>query len=890
VGLWGDRLAEVWAAPGRAGAGLVVGSTGVLTARHLVADALADGRIRARVVRPGFATAAWVPMRDVWDSAEWDIALLTVEDTSVNARDWLAPTSPPVVVARLGTSKVSDCDAVGFPEAAVQRDGTADPATSVRQTEQAVGTVLPVGQSKPPRHPQRVLPQRWMPFDVDTATPGTQEGWGGMSGAGVVLPDGRLAGIVVTAESAHQERRLYLVALADVVQHGEGFAAALAELAGRPVEVQVLEAPQYRAVLQADCLGADGMPLRVAEVDDLGVFGVKPADIAGEPTYLEYVPRDDDDLLRDALASAVQERCMLLVVGDSAAGKSRSTAEALKFALPRFRLLQPRPTALAGVLNLPLSELGSAVVWLDDAERYMQADFAEWLTALLDADVAVVGTIRRAVLENLTPPGDIREPAGEALRNKKRVKRHNWKLKWSEEEKSRVARHADNAALLEQVASGVPLGVWCVAGPLMIDRLEQAKDNEDLPCRYGLVRSVLAWYHTGVNRPMPMEIALRHLGRMAELLLEPDEAEIQDAVDWATAGVIGQGRATRHSILSRSADTGDLKAHDYLLDYEPENAPPVPPEMMAATREYFPTSFAFGLAAYRCHLPEMLRPVFESMAGPHGPNPSALYNLGLINEDQRPEGSLFAYEQAAIRGHNLAPIAKKLLRLESDLGAHGDSDRRWLERFTGGLASAVRSGPAITEAQGALRVRAMNTLGRLLAYMSLGHEHLDSRLPTPAQVPDRGGFGQHRLADAEHMFKRAAIAGHVGAMFNLALLTAQWDPDASDHWYRQAAANEYPAAMNNLGCLLAESDPRTARYWFKQAAAIGHPQAIKNLGLMKERDEEAPRWSMDTTAAGHTFRWNNPKRLFELDTYHAYSWVEIMVAAQDDERMQRPRD
>ena len=77
--IWDDRLAEVWAAPGKAGAGVVVGAAAVLTARHVVAGALDGGSILARVVRPGAVTADWVPMMVLAEDADWDVALLGVD-------------------------------------------------------------------------------------------------------------------------------------------------------------------------------------------------------------------------------------------------------------------------------------------------------------------------------------------------------------------------------------------------------------------------------------------------------------------------------------------------------------------------------------------------------------------------------------------------------------------------------------------------------------------------------------------------------------------------------------------------------------------------------------------------------------------------------------------
>jgi Trypsin-like peptidase domain len=122
--LWVDRLAEVWASPGYAGAGVVVGADAVLTARHVVADALGDSaaRLLARVVRPGCSVAGWAPMQSVWDDEGWDLALLSLDGASPDARAWEGPQSSAsrIVVVDLGTMAAPDCEAVGFPESAIQ--------------------------------------------------------------------------------------------------------------------------------------------------------------------------------------------------------------------------------------------------------------------------------------------------------------------------------------------------------------------------------------------------------------------------------------------------------------------------------------------------------------------------------------------------------------------------------------------------------------------------------------------------------------------------------------------------------------------------------------------------------------------------------------------------
>ena len=316
--------------------------------------------------------AAWAPMTVEWEEEAWDLALLVVDREAPGAEAWEAPASSAPVVSRLGFGIERDCEAVGFPQSAVQLRPGENPADAVRQTEQAAGTVSPSGQGKNPVDPRRVLPRSWFPFDVDYSQARAQKRWGGMSGAGVVLPDGRVIGIVSTAESDPHFRRLYAVRLADAIAQIPAFARNLAEATGDLPVVQARAAPDYDRVRQKQCLGPDGVPMLIGEIEDedLHVFGVKPADLPGEPTYLAYVPRDADEELAEALKGAIRDRRMLLIVGGSAAGKSRSGAEAVRRLLPSHRLLSPLHSKLEDLIAISLADLGRAVIWLDDVQRY----------------------------------------------------------------------------------------------------------------------------------------------------------------------------------------------------------------------------------------------------------------------------------------------------------------------------------------------------------------------------------------------------------------------------------------------------------------------------------------------------------------------------------------
>ena len=207
------RVCELYAAgPGGegSGSGYRLGDRLVLTARHVIAPALAraGGRVLVRPV----GVSGWLPARVVWQDADADAALVVVEDEG-----WRAPGGESVL--RWGELVGSDpvpCAAVGFPRASVRPD-------QVRDTAHLYGQLAPLGQLKTGR----------LDLDVASASPSAREGgspWAGMSGAAVIA-DSHLVGVITVDPARYQDR---LVAVpADRLLADPGFQAVLADNGGR---------------------------------------------------------------------------------------------------------------------------------------------------------------------------------------------------------------------------------------------------------------------------------------------------------------------------------------------------------------------------------------------------------------------------------------------------------------------------------------------------------------------------------------------------------------------------------------------------------------------------------------------------------------------------------
>ena len=819
--------------------------------------------------------------------------------TASEADRWLIPDSPPVVIAQLRQYAEAACEAMGFPQSAVVDD---ESPGGVRQTEQALGTVLPGGQGKPPVRPERPLtPGRWLPLDVEIATPGTQQGWGGMSGAGVMLPDGRLIGLVLAAESGHQERRLYLVPLATMFDNAGGFAAALAGQTGHPAIAQAYAAPLWKRVLGADCLGADGLPAPIAALDDLGAFGVKAAHVPGELAYLEYVPRDGDTDLRAALDRAIAEHRMLLMVGGSAAGKSRSAAEAVREQLGDHRLLRVQAGRLAELVEAPLAELAPVVVWLDDVQVYAHQAFRDTLKRLLGSGAVVVGTIRRAEMDALGASGDVRNPTGDALSDEELIERVDWRTAWSSRELDRLGAHVHSSALLAAATSGTSPAAYSVAGPALVKRFKNARSDEDHPVRYWLVRTVLDWHRTGITQPMPIDEATKFALTRANTTGSTEQAQVDDALAHALRAeftVPPSGRPP--ALLATDPHDGGLTAHDYILDYDQQHGGIDVPDFIwdcALAHASEENLAAIGFIAYEADELEIAAAATAPLADTG--NSDAMYNLGVFLAESDPVAARGWYERAVAAGHTRAMNNLGVLLKDSDPVAA----RGWYERAAeAGHVDPMFNLGVLLEASDPVAARGWYEraaeAGDAVAMYKLGLL-LEDREPEIA----RGWY--ERAAEARHvgaMFKlgllledrepeiargwyeRAAEAGHAGAMLSLGALLKGSDPEGARGWLERAAEAGNSDAMYNLGVFLAESDPVAARGWYERAVAAGHTRAMNNLGvLLKDSDPVAARgWYERAAEAGHVDPMFNLGVLLEAsDPVAARGWYERAAEAGD---------
>ena len=688
-----ERLVEVWAAGangrGECGSGWVVGRSGVVSCRHVLEQYLASvegtadvdgdtaGQVQLQIRQASASSAgAWVDCALVWQHPVHDLVLLQV--TPRSDQSWVSPKGRPSRLAGTG-ERPSQCVAMGFPDAEARPAG-------LRDSEQVTGRLLPAGTARDP--------DGLIPFDVDVSVPNDAALWKGFSGSAVVDQQARLLGLVVKAHPERQRRRLLVLPTEDVASD-PGFAAAAAAVGLDPA-VEDFWAPSWRESVEPRALTATGVPPTVAEIEDLKVFGIHGSSVGARGSYVDYVRRDKDAELGNALAGArAGAQRVILVVGDSASGKSRSAAEALRRdpVLRLWRLVVPLSDG--GPSRIADAGLGwqNTVLWLDDLDKYLTRLDVGTLRRILgdDPTVMVVATIRTSQLQ--ARQGQLADPAWAFLTDGSEVKRVDLEASLSDDELQAASAVLSDSALLNALREGVGLGEWLVAGPELMKKFNDKGD----PLNRAFADTVIAWYRTGLDQPLASEDARRLWAdalspalrkRLLSRGLEERGELFEQVSTWACEPVFSRA-LYEQALISKVA--GGYTAHDYVVDQvvRDPNHYVIPDTVWKSAIQVSTSSpesdsrsrliWSVGVAAYGERAFSYGLTAMRTLATAGDVN--ALFNTGvLLGELGQPDAEMAAYDEVVTRfGEATEPalreqVAKALVYKGITLGQLGRSE------------------------------------------------------------------------------------------------------------------------------------------------------------------------------------------------------------------------
>ena len=650
---------------------------------------------------------------------------------------------------------------------------------------------------------------------------------------------------------------------------GDIFATSLAHATALWPDLLGPLVQQQRRRLRADLselllngLSPAGLP-KVAEMEahQVGARRTRYSEAHKAP----YVRRPDVDA---KLAELLRGEHVIVVVGPSSAGKTRTAFQALSVNLPQAGFAYPLSSgqAIGKLMQADREEplcAGPLVVWLDDLDEYLRDDSGispaviEWLEQRADGGV-IVATIREDQYN------DRRGSAGN-VGKAARLFLDRAELGFFQLRHTIAGNEAEQAARLypgEDFSDPeLGIGLRLVAGPELVRRLQDAEIGN--PAGWAVIKAAVDYLWMGLPAPVP-EVALRLLFRVAMRDRFPQLAATDDAyrqgLSWACHPA-GSGVA----LLSRNRAVGPRHAVafellDHAVEYGLKQDWAVPGNAWQVAISVASTAdlLSVSIAAEARDLPDVSISALEKAAG--NGNSAAATELGLLLAGS---GDFEAGKQwitRAVEAHEIDALSAMgaLLAQAGDL----DAARDWLWRgIEAGDLSAVFLMGRLQGACGQheeamywLRIAAEENDG--MAWLLLADLHGESDAEATVRCLERGAscggaagaWCQWRLAQdrgdhegAERWLRSAAELGEVDAGRMLGeLLGNRGNISESEHWLRRVM-NRDPNALHDLGVLFERAgDPAAAHEWYLQAYERGIGLSAVSLARLQLAAGDVP--------------------------------------------------
>ncbi|WP_151476398.1 tetratricopeptide repeat protein [Streptomyces albicerus] len=333
----------------------------------------------------------------------------------------------------------------------------------------------------------------------------------------------------------------------------------------------------------------------VADARDPVWLGVHPAAPNGGGTAgLGRVPAFiDRDMMPQVEAALSAGEGVVLLVGESTAGKSRLAYEVMRAHFPKYRLVVPDSReSMVSLVDLVV-RMRRAVVWLDELDVYLgvgglTAGQVQRMLGAEGARVVILATMSAQQHGKFgARSGADDEPGRDVLRGGREVIRLATTVRidrrWSPAEIARAEWHADDPRIRAAVngagRDGHGVAEYLAAAPQLLDEWHNAWSTGTHPRAAALVAAAADARRVGYHQPLPAEVLRRmhegYLERRGGTALRPESWE--DALTWATEPL----HATSSLLLPHDGD--HHQAFDYLHHTLDEQVPP--PRIPAAIWE-----------------------------------------------------------------------------------------------------------------------------------------------------------------------------------------------------------------------------------------------------------------------------------------------------------------
>lgn len=623
----------------------------------------------------------------------------------------------------------------------------------------------------------------------------------------------------------------------------------------------------------------------VQEADPLEL-GVHRAAILNGNAVPPYVTRDVDALLRSQVGEISASGGLVVIVGDSTAGKTRTAYEAARALMPDHRVFVPDDAmALRSAIPSLLGTPDLCLVWLDDVDRFLAEGglTVAIVRHLARKGVAMIATVRSERYRHISllganeddQHGSAHPPGGEGVVNM--VEPVLISRQWSDEEQQRAASSGDDR--LENALQHADLyGVaeFMAAGPSLLRQLEVASEGGGHPRGAALVRAAVDLTRAGLGGSITRDVLDRghvtYLENAGGQLLHPEPFE--EAMKWATARRYGVT-----SFLLQDQTPGLYRAFDYLVDVAERSDRQVLPQnlwdiALSVSVEDARQCLRVAFAASSHQRDDIAEAVLADLVE-REVDGAARRLARLYQRQDRFVEAAAVLRRAVDQGDAEAAVslgigleragrqseAKEWYRRSVDMGSHhgmahlafalqaeGEIEQAEMmfrqaadeEEAVVGLGDLLRESGRVAEAEEWLRRSADE--GSLGALMSLGVVFADSG----------------RAEEAVELWKRADVAEVKGASFNLGALFASEKRYAeAERWYRKAVEQGLEEARGRLGAVLAQQEKlKEAEPFLREAAEEeADASAMSNLSLLllnRGDREEAIEWARRAIESGET--------------------------------------
>ncbi|MGW4368012.1 tetratricopeptide repeat protein [Nocardia takedensis] len=552
-----------------------------------------------------------------------------------------------------------------------------------------------------------------------------------------------------------------------------------------------------------------------------------------------YLPRTAHQV--DArLAEALSGDRLVVVVGPSKSGKTRTLFEAVRVHDSAARLVWPVIDAIADVASHSRIAESSdrLVVWLDDLHEYLPGACA--LTpALLSALTArpgptvVVATLRSEMRAQLRGGGELRRDTRMLLEQAITI------------DLASTAEDPAECAAAERAYPGYAgdrygLGEGLAGAPELLARYDDARAAD--PLLWTVIAVAIDWARIGRTDPIPeptlSDLTLREL-RNTHPYMDATGNGVRAAIHTARTPPPGAGRTAALHTTFLDDETRGYRAFDYLTaadDGQDHRTPrPIPDTYWheATCDSDTNTLVTVGDAAYLRDNTLTATTLFRRAA--EAGNGVAMANLGflLTRRDDLAEAETWFHKAAEVGSSDATNNLGVLLAGRGELA---EAETWYRKAAEAGHSGAMFNLGNLFNRRGDLAgveawYRKAIEAGNDVAMVNLG-----------VLLAERG-----ELAEAEAWYHKAGEAGNGVAMANLGFLLKQRGELAeAEAWFRKGTEAGNGIAMNHLGVLLKQrGELAEAEAWYREAIEAGNGDAMFNLGiLLAERGQlaEAETW------------------------------------------------